>query len=84
VVPDDRKRDFLAKITILELLHDDPTKITKARDLYERFISWGSDGVSAIKRTGLKSENQEVGLSKPNIVDWVEPNESADNHNVPI
>jgi len=52
VVPDDRKRDFLVKI-IKELLDVDPSKRPRARKLYERFISWGSDGVSTHNRAPM-------------------------------
>jgi Alpha-kinase family/Protein kinase domain len=51
VISDDRKRWFLGKV-IRELLDVDPKKRPKARDLYERFISWGSDGVLPMKRMG--------------------------------
>jgi serine/threonine protein kinase len=43
-VPEQRRRDFVCKV-IKELLNVDPLKRPRARELYERFISWGADGV---------------------------------------
>jgi serine/threonine protein kinase len=41
-IPDERKREFILKV-IKELLNVDPMRRPRAKDLYERFISWGSD-----------------------------------------
>jgi serine/threonine protein kinase len=41
-VPDERKCKFISKV-IKELLQVDPTRRPRAKELYERFISWGSD-----------------------------------------
>jgi hypothetical protein len=54
VVPDARKRDFLAKV-ICELLDVEPQRRPRARDLYERFISWGSDGAAPVTRMGTNA-----------------------------
>jgi serine/threonine protein kinase len=43
-VPEDRRRDFVCKV-IKELLDVEPSKRPRASELYERFISWGVDGV---------------------------------------
>jgi hypothetical protein len=53
-VPDERKRKFILKV-IKELLHVDPTRRPRANELYERFISWGSD--SSAKRIGTVMQN---------------------------
>lgn len=43
-VPEDQRRAFVCKV-IKELLDVNPSKRPKARELYERFISWGADSV---------------------------------------
>jgi serine/threonine protein kinase len=63
-VPDERKRKFISKV-IKELLQVDPTRRTSAKELYERFISWGSDGSvqqvgSVTQRTSSSDADSEL------------------------
>jgi Protein kinase domain/FHA domain len=72
VVPDDRKREFLAKI-MKELLDVDPKKRPKARDLYERLISWGLDGVFTINRTGTDVSEVATVMDQPRVPEAAVP-----------
>jgi hypothetical protein len=84
-VPDEPEREFIVKV-IKELLHVDPTRRPRAKDLCERFISWGSDSsakqVSTVRRSATNArdpelESLELSGSRPQPLPFITSSEAA-------